>query len=401
MAMRFLGAKTGRLITWLTSTWLLIGCQTKKEHTTLYAEPAGQYEVWFPVEPHLAIPATLSPAIAALSTLREATPTDDDNLFYRVSYGTTQVPIFHSDSLVFIQDFLWNTQFALRDSARLIRRGAFQLHGYQGADFTWQSRVLGARGLLIRTRILLVENRLYSLTVVGKATRSPRANHFFTSFHLLRTRLGTAPVAHYKTPGYPGEIIETRYPTGAASSTCQVTAGTVERPVTTLRRKYDQLGQLLSEGQYRDGRQDGAMRTWYTNGTLASESTFRHDTLYGCTTEYYRNGKPEIILCQDSASTPKVAAFYGLDGKRQPDAHQYVRSLLHQSGPRWPLTQHTTARTQCVTANARSRKAPDAYCDCLLNCVEKRVYPTEYLLMGSYTANVLAELVDCKECAQF
>lgn len=385
----------------------LLACQPKSDAAGLHVNPEGRYAVWFPFAPRVpASPDSLSVINSSNSPLVNilvATPPAGTgrNSLYQVTYGDTQTDILHSDSLVFMQDYLWSSQYMLRDSAQLLSRSVFKLHGYQGADFTWRSnfRRASLKGLLIRTRVLLAKQRLYTLAVAGAEPNSKRANQFFDSFQLRDTPPGAPAVIRYKVPGQPGEIIEARYPSGAVLTTIQVLKGTVDQTEEALQRRYFPTGKLANETRLRQGLQQGLSRTWYANGALANEYTFSNDALEGVGTEYYRNGNTEIKMKYGVGKPPEFT-FYSPDGITRASPEDYVSSLIHEKVARWSPEQRARAQAQCIEKYVR-RQSPEAYCDCYLSRVEKKVNPADYLALGMYGGVILVTFIGAEECDQF
>ena len=382
----------------------LLACQPKPTAAGLHVSPEGHYAVWFPYSPRVPTsPDSLAVINSPLVNVLVATPPAETgrNSSYQVNYDDTRTAILHSDSLVFMQDFLWESQFMMRDSAQLLSQSAFKLHGYQGADFVWRShfRRANLKGPLIRTRVLLVKNRIYTLEVVGAEPNSKRANQFFDSFQLRDTPPGAPAVIRYKVPGQPGEIIQTRYPSGAVSTTIEVLKGTVDQTEETLQRRYFLTGKLANETRFRHGVRHGLVRAWYATGVLANEYTFNNDELEGVGTEYYRNGKPEMVVKYARDQTPELI-FYGPDGTVQASPNDYIKSLTREQVAQWLPEQRAQAQAQCLERYAR-RPTPEAYCDCYLSHVEKKISPLDYMALGLYGGMVLGTITGANECEQF
>lgn len=396
-----------KALCWLLLAAGLLACQPKPNAAGLHVDPAGRYAVWFPYAPRVPTSsdslAVINSPNSPLANILAAIPLAGTgrNSLYQVTYGDTETAMLHSDSLVFIQDYLWASQFMLHDSAQLLSRSAFKLNGYQGADFTWRSnfRRANLKGLLIRTRVMLVKQRLYTLAVAGAEPASKRANQFFDSFQLRDTPPGVPAVIRYKVPGQPGEIIETRYPGGAVLTTIEVLKGTVDQTDETLQRRYFPTGKLANETRFRQGLQHGLARTWYATGALANEYVFSNDALAGVGTEYYRNGNPEIKMKYGVGQAPELT-FYDPDGIVRSNPEAYIESLIHEKVAPWSPEQRARARAQCIEKYVR-RQMPEAYCDCYLSHVEKKVKPSDYMALGMYGGVMLVTLVGADECDQF
>jgi antitoxin component YwqK of YwqJK toxin-antitoxin module len=48
-----------------------------------------------------------------------------------------------------------------------------------------------------------------------------------------------------------------------------------------LYREYERNGQIISEGAYKDGKEEGPWRVWYPNGQLAAEGQFAKGEGFG------------------------------------------------------------------------------------------------------------------------
>ena len=48
-----------------------------------------------------------------------------------------------------------------------------------------------------------------------------------------------------------------------------------------LYREYDRDGQIISEGSYKNGKEDGLWRVWYPNGQLAAEGHYENGAGFG------------------------------------------------------------------------------------------------------------------------
>ena len=61
--------------------------------------------------------------------------------------------------------------------------------------------------------------------------------------------------------------------------------------VNEIRREYYENGQLEMEGIYKDGKLDGEMKVWYSNGVLFGRQSFVNDTLQGKYEWFFPSGQ--------------------------------------------------------------------------------------------------------------
>jgi antitoxin component YwqK of YwqJK toxin-antitoxin module len=73
--------------------------------------------------------------------------------------------------------------------------------------------------------------------------------------------------------------------------------------------------QKLREENYKDGKADGAFRTWYTNGQLRQETTFVAGKLEGLATEWTRVGDKRAEVNFKNGLKDGVSKLWQADGK--------------------------------------------------------------------------------------
>jgi antitoxin component YwqK of YwqJK toxin-antitoxin module len=84
-------------------------------------------------------------------------------------------------------------------------------------------------------------------------------------------------------------------------------------------------GQVVEKGRYYDGNREGVWKTWFADGTLASEMIFDMDTPSGKFTYYWENGKIRMTGRYDAGE--RTATWYRYD-----ENGNLILSIVYREG---------------------------------------------------------------------